>query len=85
MRTLRLQNGGLEGFLATLRPDDELAVEASGNTAWFRERVSVHVARVIVVAPRQFEVIRRSAKETNKNDARTVAFPLAMTCRRRRA
>ena len=32
MQTLRLQNGGLESFLATLRPDDELAVEASGNT-----------------------------------------------------
>ena len=69
-----LHTGGLESFLATLRPDDEFAVEASGNTAWFRARVSAHVARVIVVAPGQFEVIRRSAKKTDKNDARTLAF-----------
>ena len=74
LQTLRLQNGGLESFLATLRPDDELAVEAGGNTTWLRERVSAHVARVIIVAPGQFEVIRRSAKKTDKNDARTLAF-----------
>ena len=77
MQTLWLQNGGLESFLATLRPDDELAVEASGNTACLRERVSAHVARVIVVAPGQFEVIRRSAKKTDKNYARTIAFFLS--------
>ena len=85
LQTLRLQNGGLERFLATLRPDDELAVEASGNTVWFRERVCAHVARVIVVAPGQFEAIRRSIKKTDKNDARTVAFFSARICCRRRA
>ena len=52
-------------------------MEASGNTAWFRERVSANVARVIVVAPGQFEVIRRSIKRTDKNDARTIAFFLS--------
>ena len=77
MQTLRLQNGGLEGFITTLRPSDEFAVEASGNTAWFRERVCAHVARVIVVAPGQFEVIRRSIKKTDKNDARTIALFLS--------
>ena len=45
MQTLQLQNGGLESFLATLRPDDELVVEASGNTAWLLERVSAHMWR----------------------------------------
>ena len=77
IHTLRLQNGGLERFIATLRPDDELAVEASGNTAWFRERVSAHVAPVAVVAPGQFEVVRRLIKKTDKNDARTIAFFLS--------
>ena len=77
LQTLRLQNGDLERFLATLRPDDELAVEASGNTAWFRERVSAHVARVIVVAPGQFEVVRLSIKKTDKNDARAIALFLS--------
>ena len=74
IQTLRLQNGGLEGFIATLRSDDELVVEASGNTERFRERVFVHVARVIVFAPGKFEVIRLSIKKTDENGARTIAL-----------
>jgi transposase len=77
MQTLPLQEGGLERFAASLRPDDEVAVEATGNSAWFCKVVSPHVKRVVVIAPWQFEVIRRSVKKTDRHDARSIAFFLS--------
>ena len=71
--TLQLQGGGLEQFIKMLQPEDELAVEATGNSTWFREQVVGHVARVVVVAPTHFDVILRSVKKTDKNDARALA------------
>ncbi|MCY4034931.1 MAG: hypothetical protein OXF24_00130 [Hyphomicrobiales bacterium] len=38
------------------QPNDELAVEATGNSTWFRDQVIDHVARVVVVAPTHFDV-----------------------------
>ena len=55
-----LLKGGLERFVRMLRPSDELAVEATGNSRWFHEQVREHVARVVVVAPWKFGVIRHS-------------------------
>lgn len=77
MQTMPVQEGGLERFIATLRVDDEVAVEATGNSAHFCKEVSPHVARVVVIAPWQFEVIRRSVKKTDKHDARAIAFFLS--------
>ncbi|MCH2037356.1 MAG: IS110 family transposase [Rickettsiales bacterium] len=77
IQTLALQDGGLEQFIKTLHPTDELAVEATGNSAWFREQVIGYVARVVIIAPWQFEVIRRSVKKTDKHDARAIAFFLS--------
>ena len=75
----------LERSIKILWLGDDLAMEASGNTAWFRERMSANVARVIVVAPGQFEVIRRSVKKTDRNDEQAIAFSSARGCCRRRA
>ena len=77
MQTLPLQGGGMEQFIAGLLPGDEVAVEATGNSAWFRRQVLPHVARVAIIAPWQFEVIRRSVKKTDKHDARAIAFFLS--------
>ena len=77
MQTLPLQGGGMEQFIAGLLPGDEVAVEATGNSAWFRDQVLPHIARVVVIAPWQFEVIRRSVKKTDKHDARAIAFFLS--------
>lgn len=77
MQTWPLQEGGLERFVATLRTEDEVAVEATGNSAYFRREVSPHVKRVVVIAPWQFEVIRRSVKKTDRHDARSIAFFLS--------
>lgn len=77
IQTLPVQKGGLETFIKELRPDDEVAIEATGNSTWFRDQLLPHVARVLVIAPWQFEVIRRSVKKTDKHDARTIAFFLS--------
>jgi transposase len=67
----------LERFCLSLDADDELAVEATGNSAWFRDEVISCVGRVVVVNPRQFQIIRKSVKKTDKNDARALALFLS--------
>lgn len=67
----------IDQFRKTLRKHDELAVEATGNTAWFAEQISDRVSRVVVVDPHQFKVIRKSVKKTDKHDAKTLAFFLS--------
>lgn len=67
----------IDRFLRKLRGSDEVAVEVTGNTRLFYEAVAPHVARVVVVNPTQFRVIRQSVKKTDKNDARTLAFYLS--------
>lgn len=70
MRELKL-------FAAQLRKEDELAVEATGNSRLFYDAVAKHVARVAVVNPGQFKVISQSVKKTDQNDAETLALYLA--------
>ena len=77
IRTWPLQNGGLEQFIPGLQEGDEIAIEATGNAAHFCKMVEPHVARVVVIAPWQFEVIRRSVKKTDKHDARAIALFLS--------
>ena len=64
-------------FRKTLRKRDLLAVEATGNTAWFVSQITDRVKKVIVVNPYQFEVIRKSVKKTDKNDSKTLALFLS--------
>lgn len=71
-RTFALRE--LATFQASLCAEDELAVEATGNTRWFVKQVKSLVARVVVVNPNQFAVIRQSVKKTDKHDARALAL-----------
>ncbi len=77
IQTLPLQNGGLEQFIRKLQTEDEIAVEATGNASHFCRQVKPYVKRVVIIAPWQFEVIRRSVKKTDRHDARTIAFFLS--------
>jgi transposase len=63
----------MEKFVNSLELSDEIAVEATGNTRWFSEQVAATVRRVVVVNPRQFEVVKNSCKKTDKNDALNLA------------
>jgi transposase len=63
----------LPEFARELRPQDELAVEATGNTRWFCEQVAGRVRRIVVVNPHQFRVISESVKKTDRRDAALLA------------
>lgn len=64
-------------FRKTLRKRDQVAVEATGNTAWFVEQIRSRVKKVIVVDPNQFQLIRQSVKKTDPLDAKMIAFFLS--------
>jgi hypothetical protein len=67
----------LKLFAVQLRKDDELTMEATGNTRLIYDAVEKHVARVVVVNPAQFKVISQSIKKTDRNDAELLALYLA--------
>ena len=66
----------LPEFVAQLRADDEIAVEATGTTARFYDAVLGRVARVVVVNPHQFRLISQSVKKTDRGDAEQLALYL---------
>lgn len=72
-RFQRWSLGQVEEFARTLRPQDELAVEATGNTRWFCQQVAERVRRLVVVNPHQFRVISESVKKTDRRDAALLA------------
>lgn len=78
IKTFRLQDLG--NFIKNLQETDEVALEATGNSCFFYDEVSPYVKRVVVVAPLQFEVIRRSVNKTDKHNARAIAFFSAKIC-----
>ena len=63
----------IDRFVSSLETTDEIAVEATGNTRWFREQINFRVRRIVIVNPRAFEVVRNSVKKTDKNDALNLA------------
>lgn len=69
--------GALPEFVKKLRPNDEVAVEATSNTRLFYDAVQPHVAQVVIVATNQFRVITQSVKKTDANDAQLLALYLA--------
>ena len=77
IQSFALQKGGLEKFIKGLRMEDEIALEATGNASHFCRAVSPFVKRVVVIAPWQFEVIRRSVEKTDRHDAKAIAFFLS--------
>ena len=75
--TFDLSAAGMDRFRQSLDADDSIAVEATGNSAWFREQVLCCVGRFVAVNPKQFQVIRKSVNKTDRNDARALAFFLS--------
>lgn len=71
LRTVSLKE--LASFKESLRAEDKLAVEATGNVRWFVEQIRPLVSRLVIVNPGQFEVIRKSVKKTDRHDARALA------------
>ncbi|MEP6902370.1 MAG: transposase, partial [Actinomycetota bacterium] len=60
-------------FKEYLQAEDRIAVEATGTTRFFYNQVAPLVAECVVVNPSQFEIIKKSYKKTDKNDALNLA------------
>lgn len=69
----RVNLKGLEAFRTSLTKNDEVAVESTGNTAFFVREIESKVKRVRIVNPIQFKVISSSVKKTDEADALTIA------------
>lgn len=57
----------------TLRPDDEVVLEATGNTAAIERLLRPFVARVVIANPRMVRAIAYARVKTDKVDAVTLA------------
>src|SRR5262245_8646007 len=64
---------GLQGFARSLTKDDEVVVEATGNTMAVVRVLSPYVARVIVANPLQVKAIAHAHIKTDKIDAGVLA------------
>lgn len=76
-KTYRVSPKGLVDFKKHLGPEDEVAVESTGNTAYFVREIEGIVKRVRIVNPIQFKVIANSVRKTDKIDAFTIALFLS--------
>lgn len=77
IKTYRVSSKGLEAFKKHLGPEDEVAVESTGNTGYFVHEIEKLVKRIRIVNPIQFKVIANSVKKTDKIDAFTIALFLS--------
>jgi transposase len=68
-----MTRSGLEGFGRTLRADDEVVIEATGNAMAVVRVLGPHVARVIVANPLQVKAIAHARIKTDKIDAGVLA------------
>ena len=67
----------LKVFAKTVTSKNAVAVESTGNTRLFCQALKDRECRIVVVNPRQFEVISRSVKKTDEHDAKVLAEFLA--------
>jgi transposase len=67
-----MTRSGLEGFARTLRADDEVVIEATGNAMAVSHLLNPHVARVVIANPLQ-KAIAHAHVKTDKIDAGVLA------------
>ena len=67
----------LAAFAANLRPDDEVALEATSGARRVAEILRPRVGRVVIANTHRLAAISDSKKKTDRNDARTLAQLLA--------
>jgi transposase len=74
---LEVNHTALEAFARTLRPDDQVALEASTNSFAIAELLTPHVGRVVVSNPLRTKAIASAKVKSDAIDARTLAQLLA--------
>ncbi|MBV9813619.1 MAG: IS110 family transposase [Acetobacteraceae bacterium] len=60
-------------FARTLRPDDEVVLEATGNTMTIVRLLKPHVGRVVIANPLQVRIIAEAKAKTDRIDAAALA------------
>ena len=68
---------GLQVLADSLAPDDQVALEATGNALAIARRLEPHVARVVVATRTELRAITEAKVKTDRRDARTLARLLA--------
>jgi len=69
----RYSLSSLDLFISELLCEDVVAVESTGNTRYFIDKIVYRVKDVKVINPMQFKVISESVKKTDEHDAITIA------------
>lgn len=67
----------LRGFATRLRPDDQVALEATGNASAVAVLLEPHVAKVVISNPVKTRAIAEAKVKTDRVDARILAQLLA--------
>ncbi|WP_140846787.1 IS110 family transposase [Paracoccus sp. FO-3] len=70
---IELDYDAVVAFGQTLRPNDEVVLEATGNTAAIVRLLTPFVARVVIANPLQVKAIAHARVKTDKVDARILA------------
>lgn len=73
LQVFKVDVKGIEAFKKTLSKSDEVAVESTGNTAYFVRQIENRVKVVRIINPTQFKIISSSVKKTDAHDATTIA------------
>jgi transposase len=68
---------GLHVLANSLGPDDQVALEATGNALAIALLLEPHVARVVVATHKELRAITEAKVKTDRHDARTIARLLA--------
>ena len=68
-----LEHDEVVAFGRSLRPDDEVVLEATGNTAAIVRLLTPFVARVVIANPLQVKAIAHARVKTDKVDAAILA------------
>lgn len=73
IQIFKVSKQGIAEFKKALVKQDEIAVESTGNTAYFVREIEARVKEVKVINPTQFKIISSSVKKTDEHDAVTIA------------
>ena len=73
-----VSENGYDAFIKKLLDSDEIAVEATGSTGYFCDKIRDKVNRIVIVNPRQFRLISDSVSKTDEKDAKLIAQFLKM-------
>jgi len=73
LQVFKVAAASIEAFKNTLSKNDEVAVESTGNTAYFVRQIESCVKVIRVINPAQFKVISSSVKKTDEHDAIIIA------------